>query len=112
MARELCEAANGGQVLLTHSAWERVRADMAAAAFPVVEQLGCFKLSSKKDTMWVYHVRQLLGKPLHREFGGLLGEGKTLQPSQEGWGLSIVPVPKPKSPQGNLSFVACRLGKE
>lgn len=31
------------QVLLSHEGWVRLRQDMAAASFPVVEQLGRYK---------------------------------------------------------------------
>lgn len=56
--RALCEAAFGGQVLISHAVWERLRHAMHAAAFPVVQQLGCYKLAAAPEPLWVYQVRQ------------------------------------------------------
>jgi class 3 adenylate cyclase len=57
VATELGEAANGGQVLLTEEAWARLRGNMSAAGFPVVEQLGLYKLAAWPVPMWIYQVR-------------------------------------------------------
>ena len=54
VARELSEAAQGGQVLLSHEGWVRLRQDMATAGFPVVEQLGLYKVESWPAPVWVY----------------------------------------------------------
>jgi class 3 adenylate cyclase len=121
ITRELCEAGKGGQVLLTHAVWERLRGAMPAAAFPVVEQLGCFKFPSFHEGIWVYQVTRLLGKPLYRtnysslQQGGDGGGGAVLlqgaELMEEGAGLSIVGAPTPRSSKGDLVFVSCRLGK-
>ena len=114
ITRELCEAGRGGQVLMTHDVWERLRGAMPAAAFPVVEQLGCFKFPSFHGGIWVYQVSRLLGKPLYRRSlqgaeGGWALQGAEL--IEEGAGLSIVGAPIPRSSKGDLVFVSCRLGK-
>lgn len=44
------------QVLLSHAVWERLRGSMAAAAFPVVESLGSFRLAGSSEPTWVYQV--------------------------------------------------------
>jgi hypothetical protein len=62
----VCEA-HGGQVLLTHDAWVKLRNDMARAGFPVIHQLGFFKLPVGKE-MWLYNVVEAVGKPLNRTF--------------------------------------------
>lgn len=55
--RDLCEAAAGGQVLLSLGAWARLRGAMPAAGFPVVEQLGAFRLAARPhEETWIYEV--------------------------------------------------------
>lgn len=113
VVRDLCECAYGGQVLLSHAAWELLRVDMAAASFPVVEQMGLFKLSTKKDPLWVYQVKRLLGRPLHRSFANKLvdtANNTELTPVVEGSGLLNIPIPFPENANGGLAFVACRIG--
>ena len=109
VTRELCEAGQGGQVLLTHAAWERLRGHMPEAAFPVVEQLGCYKFATLPEELWVYEVRRLLGKPLHRAQPSSLQGAEQITP---GAGLSIVGAPTPRTSKGDLVFVSCRLALE
>ena len=74
MTRDLGEAAAGGQVLLSHAVWERLRGAMAAAGFPVVRSLGCFRLPSSPagaEPLWVYEVsRSALTPGLERAAPG------------------------------------------
>lgn len=56
MACEVGDAANGGQVLLTHDAWMKLEGNMAAAGFPTVKQIGLFKLQSWPSPVWIYEV--------------------------------------------------------
>lgn len=111
VTRELCESAVGGQVLLTHDVWQRLRAEMPAASFPVVEQLGCYKFSSWTESIWVYQVTRLLGRPLHRPPipNPKLAGADAIVP---GAGLSIMPVPVPRTSRGDLAFVSCRFAVE
>jgi hypothetical protein len=46
------------QVLVSHDAWVRLRQDMAAANFPVVEQLGLYRAPGWLAALWVYQVRR------------------------------------------------------
>eukprot|EP00951_Prasinocladus_malaysianus_P000535 scaffold3973_cov21-Prasinocladus_malaysianus.AAC.1 len=46
----------GGQVLMTHDAWNIVRTNMAKASYPVVQQIGLFKFEAVQSPMWVYEV--------------------------------------------------------
>ena len=59
MAAELGEAANGGQVLLSHDAWLRLQGRMHEASFPVVEQLGSYKLNAWPVPLPVYQASLL-----------------------------------------------------
>ena len=59
VAAELGEAANGGQVLLSHDAWLRLQERMHEASFPVVEQLGSYKLNAWPVPLPVYQARPL-----------------------------------------------------
>ena len=59
VAVELGEAANGGQVLLSHDAWLRLQDRMHEASFPVVQQLGSYKLNAWPVPMPVYQARTL-----------------------------------------------------
>jgi len=54
VAAELGEAANGGQVLLSHDAWLRLQDRMHEASFPVIEQLGNYKLNAWPVPLPVY----------------------------------------------------------
>ncbi|PSC75196.1 Helicase sen1 [Micractinium conductrix] len=108
VARELSEAAQGGQVLLSHEGWVRLRQDMATAGFPVVEQLGLYKVESWPAPVWVYQVTQLLERPLHRQPLPI----SFLEALEAGWGMSINQPPMPRGPKGHLAFVACRLALE
>lgn len=108
VTRELCEAAHGGQVLLSHEGWVRLRQGMASASFPVVEQLGQFMVDSWPAPIWIYQVTQLLGRPLHRQPGPPNG----LEALEAGWGMSITQPPAPRGPKGHLAFVAVRLALE
>lgn len=63
LAQELGEAANGGQVLLSQEAWVRLRGSMFAAGFPVVEQLGLYKLDAWPVPIWVYQVSIVTQQP-------------------------------------------------
>ena len=50
-------------MLLSHEGWLRLRGDMAAASFPVVEQLGQYRAEASPAPLWVYQVgRQWGGK--------------------------------------------------
>ena len=57
VAVEVGDAANGGQVLLTHDAWLKLEANMAAAGFPTIKQIGLFQLNSWPTPIWLYEVR-------------------------------------------------------
>lgn len=57
LAVELGDAASGGQVLMSQDAWLRLRGNMAAAGFPVIAQIGQYKLNNWPSPIWVYEVR-------------------------------------------------------
>jgi class 3 adenylate cyclase len=108
VSRELCEGARGGQVLLSHDAWEQVRHDMASAGFPVVEQLGLCRVRSWPLPMWVYQAVQLVGRPLLRKAPvGTPALG--MQMVEAGRGLAVVPPLSALSGKSTLAFVCCRL---
>jgi len=106
VTRELCEAAAGGQVLLSQEAWARLSRDMAAACHPVVEQLGYFQLESWSAPMWVYQLSGALGQPIERKFEK---EVSSLELVSRGVGLAVIPPPQSLTNKGHLAFVACRL---
>ena len=54
VAAELGEAANGGQVLLSHDAWLRLQGRMHEADFPVIQHLGSYKLNAWPVPLPVY----------------------------------------------------------
>ena len=56
LAQELSDAADGGQVLLSHDAWLNLRHNMCQAGFPQVEQLGMYKLEAWPAPVWIYQV--------------------------------------------------------
>ena len=56
LAQELGDAADGGQVLLSHDAWLNLRHSMCDAGFPQVEQLGMYKLEAWPAPLWIYQV--------------------------------------------------------
>ena len=56
LAQELSDAADGGQVLLSHDAWLNLRHNMCEAGFPQVEQLGMYKLEAWPAPLWIYQV--------------------------------------------------------
>ena len=60
LAQELGDAADGGQVLLSHDAWLNLRHSMCDAGFPQVEQLGMFKLEAWPAPLWIYQVSILV----------------------------------------------------
>ena len=45
-------------MLLSHEGWACLRGDMAPAGFPVVEQLGQYKVQSWPAPLWVYQVSE------------------------------------------------------
>lgn len=111
ITRDLCEAARGGQVLLSHVVWERLRKDMSSAGFPVVEQVGCFKLHQRSEPLWVYRALRLLGRPL----GRLPGTDSELPGAQkiiQGAGFGVMAAPVPRNHRGDLAFISCRLALE
>ena len=112
ITRELCESATGGQVLMTHSVWERLKSDMHAAGFPVVEQLGAYTFQSCQKPIWVYQIRSLLGKPLHRPTLPIAGKLTGIKSLNEGAGLSIVAPPMPRSTAESLTFICIKLDKD
>ena len=59
LAQELSDAADGGQVLLSHDAWLNLRHNMCEAGFPQVEQLGMYKLEAWPAPLWIYQVSAL-----------------------------------------------------
>ena len=61
-------------MLLSHEGWLRLRGDMAAASFPVVEQLGQYRAEASPAPLWVYQVGGRVG-----------GQGG-------GWGPALVAV--------------------
>lgn len=67
-AQEVGDAAWGGQVLVSHDAWVEMRGSMGAAGFPVVRCLGLFQSQSFPTATWLYHVPEVVGKPLGRTF--------------------------------------------
>jgi hypothetical protein len=58
-------------VLLTQEAWFKLRENMAAAGFPVVNLLGMFRLPLYSYEGWLYQVVAVVGKPLARTFDGI-----------------------------------------
>lgn len=56
VAIEVGDAANGGQVLLTHDAWLRLEPEMSQAGFPTVKQIGLYQLKSWPSPLWLYEV--------------------------------------------------------
>ncbi len=106
VTRELCEAASGGQVLVTHAVWDRIRTNMHAAGFPIVEQLGSYAFDRWDKPVWVYQIRSLLGKPLARPV--LPGAGRLSRVTllDKGAGLSIIPPPRNDE---RLTFVCMSL---
>lgn len=115
VTRNLCEIAKGGQVLMTHQAWNKLNHQMALASFPVVEQLGLYKLQSWTDPILIYQITRLLGRSMHRASFGAGFDARSLAGAikiQDGAGLRIVPPPPPQSQKGNLTFVVCRLALE
>ncbi|KAL3147560.1 hypothetical protein ABBQ38_014613 [Trebouxia sp. C0009 RCD-2024] len=105
LAQELSDAADGGQVLLSHDAWLNLRHNMADAGFPQVEQLGMYKLEAWPAPLWIYQVSHQLGRPLNRKFK----QPRKIDFKEQGWGLNIAPPPEPRPPRNLLTFVAVRL---
>lgn len=109
ITRELCEAAKGGQVLITHAVWERLKTEMDSSGFPVVEQLGSYVFQSWQKPIWIYQIRSLLGKPLHRPTLPAAAKLNDLKLFSDGSGLSIV---SPPIDTGRLTFLCIRLTKD
>lgn len=109
ITRELCEAAKGGQVLMTHAVWERLKSEMDSAGFPVVEQLGSYAFQSWQKPIWIYQIRSLLGKPLHRPTLPAAGKLNNLKVITNGSGLAIV---SPPSDTGRLTFMCIKLDRD
>lgn len=109
ITRELCEAAKGGQVLMTHAVWERLNSEMDSAGFPVVEQLGSYSFQSWQKPIWIYQIRSLLGKPLHRPTLPAAGKLNDLKSLTKGSGLSII---SPPVDSGRLTFVCIKLDRD
>ncbi len=82
LAQELGDAADGGQVLLSHDAWLNLRHSMCDAGFPQVEQLGMYKLEAWPAPLWIYQVglyRKLCRQPC---------DGSTPPPKQGLWQIT------------------------
>ncbi len=92
LAQEVGDAGHGGQILLTHWAWDQLRSCMDTARFPCVRQLGLYCAASSAVPIWLYEVQQLLGRPLRRVFGPLTG----LKQVHPGFGYQITPAPVPE----------------
>ncbi|DBA77690.1 TPA: hypothetical protein ACH3X2_008392 [Trebouxia sp. C0005] len=105
LAQELGDAADGGQVLLSHDAWLNLRHSMCDAGFPQVEQLGMYKLEAWPAPLWIYQVSHQLGRPINRKFH----TPRKIEFMEQGWGLNIAPPPEPRPPRELLTFVAVRL---
>eukprot|EP00210_Caulerpa_lentillifera_P004367 g4165.t1 len=103
VAKELCDNASGGQVLMTHDAWLDFLDQFPNTGFPTVEQLGCYKLQNWPEKMWIYHVTQRIGKPILRTFPCL----RKVEAASEGAGMDIIPPPDPDD-KGMLAFVALK----
>ncbi|CAD7695706.1 unnamed protein product, partial [Ostreobium quekettii] len=103
VANELGNAACGGQVLMTYDAWKELQPHMKYAEFPTVEQVGLFRIPKWPTPIWLYEVKQLIGRPLGRAFP----EGpRGLTQVEKGSGLRITPPPRPG---GKLCFVSARM---
>jgi class 3 adenylate cyclase len=109
VTRELCEAASGGQVLVTHAVWERIRTNMYAAGFPVVEQIGSYGFDRWDKPVWLYQIRSLLGKPLARPVLPSAGSLNRVKLIDTGAGLSIIPPPRNEE---RLTFVCITLPRD
>jgi hypothetical protein len=68
VAVEVGDAANGGQVLLTHDAWLKLEAEMALAGFPTVKQIGLYQLQSWPTPIWLYEASALPTSHLNYNF--------------------------------------------
>ena len=112
IARDLCEAASGGQVLLSHAAWENLRTEMRFGGFPVVEQLGSYMFKCSSRPVWVYQVRSLIGRPLQRPILPSAGNLNGPERLHMGTGLIIIPAPVPMNTKGDLTFVTIRISRE
>jgi len=103
-AKELSDAAAGGQILMSHDAWLSFTDDFSKAGFPTVEQLGAYTLDTRPEATLVYNVSQQVGKKLVRTFPTL----RKLRFVNKGLGVRIVPPPEPDD-KGCLTFVALQI---
>lgn len=69
--KEVSDAANGGQILMTHEAWLHFMNEFPHAQFPTIEQLGFYMLTNVPEPILLYEVSQYVGKRLVRPFGPL-----------------------------------------
>ena len=67
-AKELCNAAFGGQILMSHEAWVHFGNDFATAGFPTIEILGSYQMLRWPEAMFIYNITQRVGKKLNRSF--------------------------------------------
>jgi len=118
VAKELCDAASGGQILLSQDAWTKLYNDFPRSGFPTVEQLGLYVLSNWPEAMHVYNITQRVGKRLVRTFSNLR-KLEYVTPSrplvvlfflqvEPGMGIYVIPPPAPDN-RGMLTFVALRI---
>lgn len=103
VAKELCDNASGGQILMTHDAWMNFLDHFPSTGFPTVEQLGSYRLQNWPEKMWIYDISQRIGKPIFRTFPCL----RKVEAATEGAGLDIIPPPDPDEKR-MLTFVAIK----
>jgi len=103
-AKELSDAASGGQILMSHDAWLNFSDDFSKAGFPTVEQIGAYALETRSEPTLVYNVNQQVGKKLVRTFPTL----RKLRFVNKGMGVHIVPPPEPDD-KGCMTFLALRI---
>lgn len=70
-AKEISDAAGGGQILMSHDAWLHFMNDFPKAGFPTISQLGSYRLDTLPEPLWIYNITQHVGKKLVRSFPSL-----------------------------------------
>jgi len=71
LVRQIADAGNGGQIVLTHQAWLELYPFLSQCKFPTISQIGYYNLTHSRVSKPLYDVTCCIGESYHKHFPAL-----------------------------------------
>lgn len=71
LVRQIADAGNGGQIVLTHQAWLELYPFLSQCKFPTISQIGYYTLTHSRVSQPLYDVTCCVGESYYKHFPAL-----------------------------------------